>query len=275
MIRMIQVEGLKLQPCPTLFSESLAPSVSHFGDESNDLRQLLASDPSLCSIFDAESLLRRVHQQLQQMKLEWNSKSIMQYPQKVQSWESWACNLWISNDWLLNTVSLYSIWSYRLYCLCFTWSQGYAAEVSLYSINNRAFASHVLNAQRRLFSGRLFPHYQVDLTSHQFKMRLNHWIPKQKNESVHHTAALVAIGTCWHLVSNRDLLLGMVCITYWKRNKAAGFSPGWWSLSSLSRLKCCGGLPPQCHRTVAGRPHLTATCSHAMGCLANAHVAVK
>ena len=87
---------------------------------------------------------------------------------------------WISNDWLLNTVSLYSIWSYWLYCLCFTWSQGYAAEVSLYSIDNRAFASHVLNAQRRLFSGRLFPHYQVDLTSHQFKMRLNHWIPKQK-----------------------------------------------------------------------------------------------
>ena len=53
-----------------------------------------------------------------------------------------------------------------LYCLSFTWSQGYAAEVSLYSIDNRAFASHVLNAQRRLFSGRLFPHYQVDLTSH-------------------------------------------------------------------------------------------------------------
>ena len=52
-------------------------------------------------------------------------------------------------------------------------------------------------------------------------------------------------------------------------------SPGWWSLSSLSRLKCCGGLPPQCHRTAAGRPHLTATCSHAMGCLANAHVEVK
>ena len=60
MIRMIQVEGLKLQPCPTLFSESLAPSVSQLGDESNDLRQLLARDPSLCSIFDAESLLRRV-----------------------------------------------------------------------------------------------------------------------------------------------------------------------------------------------------------------------
>ena len=60
MIRMIQVEGLKLQPCPTLFSESLAPSVSHLGDESNDLCQLLARDPSLCSIFDAESLLRRV-----------------------------------------------------------------------------------------------------------------------------------------------------------------------------------------------------------------------
>ena len=93
MIRMIQVERLKLQPCPTLFSESLAPSVSHLGDENNDLCQLLARDPSLCSIFDAESLLRRVHQQLQQMKLEWNSKSIMQYPQKVQSWESWACNL--------------------------------------------------------------------------------------------------------------------------------------------------------------------------------------
>ena len=107
-------------------------------------------------------------------------------------------------------------------------------------------------------------------------MRLNHClIPKQKNESVHHIAALVAIGTCWHLVSNRDLLLGMVCITYWKRNKAAGFSPGWWSLSSLSRLKCCGGLPPQRHRVVAGRPHLTATCSHAMDCLANADGAVK
>ena len=60
MIRMIQVEGLKLQPCPTLFSESLAPSVSHLGDENNDLCQLLASDPSLCSIFDAESLLCRV-----------------------------------------------------------------------------------------------------------------------------------------------------------------------------------------------------------------------
>ena len=95
MIRMIQVEGLKLQPCPTLFSESLAPSVSHLGDENNDLCQLLARDPSLCSIFDAESLLRRVwgDQQMQQMKLEWNSKSIVQYPQKVQSWESWACNL--------------------------------------------------------------------------------------------------------------------------------------------------------------------------------------
>ena len=79
-IRIIQVEGLKLQPCPTLFSESLAPSVSHLGDENNDLCQLLASDPSLCSIFDAESLLRRVwgDQQMQQMKLEWNSKSIMQ-----------------------------------------------------------------------------------------------------------------------------------------------------------------------------------------------------
>ena len=75
MIRMIQVEGLKLQPCPTLFSESLAPSVSHLGDENNDLCQLLASDPSLCSIFDAESLLRRVwgDQQMRQMKLEWNS----------------------------------------------------------------------------------------------------------------------------------------------------------------------------------------------------------
>ena len=60
MIRMIQVEGLKLQPCPTLFSESLAPSVSHLGDENDDLCQLLARDPSLCSIFDAESLLRRV-----------------------------------------------------------------------------------------------------------------------------------------------------------------------------------------------------------------------
>ena len=84
MIRMIQVERLKLQPCPTLFSESLAPSVSHLGDENNDLCQLLASDPSLCSIFDAESLLCRVwgDQQMQQMKLEWNSKSIMQYPQK-------------------------------------------------------------------------------------------------------------------------------------------------------------------------------------------------
>ena len=75
MIRMIQVEGLKLQPCPTLFSESLAPSVSHLGDENDDLCQLLARDPSLCSIFDAESLLRRVwgDQQMQQMKLEWNS----------------------------------------------------------------------------------------------------------------------------------------------------------------------------------------------------------
>ena len=75
MIRVIQVEGLKLQPCPTLFSESLAPSVSHLGDENNDLCQLLACDPSLCSIFDAESLLRRVwaDQQMQQMKLEWNS----------------------------------------------------------------------------------------------------------------------------------------------------------------------------------------------------------
>ena len=74
-IRMIQVERLKLQPCPTLFSESLAPSVSHLGDENNDLCQLLARDPSLCSIFDAESLLRRVwgDQQMQQVKLEWNS----------------------------------------------------------------------------------------------------------------------------------------------------------------------------------------------------------
>ena len=90
-----------------------------------------------------------------------------------------------------------------LYCLSFTWSQGYAAEVSLYSIDNRAFASHVLNAQRRLFSGRLFPHYQVDLTSHQFKI-----------ESVHHTAALVAMGTCWHLVSNRDLLLAAEDLTW-------------------------------------------------------------
>jgi hypothetical protein len=92
-IRMIQVERLKLQPCPTLFSKHFVPSVSHFGDESNKFCQLLAGDPSLCSIFDAESLLRRGHQQLQQMKLEWNSKSIVQYPQKVQSWESWACNL--------------------------------------------------------------------------------------------------------------------------------------------------------------------------------------
>ena len=73
-IRMIQVERLKLQPCPTLFSESLAPSVSHLGDENNDLCQLLARDPSLCSIFDAESLLRVWgDQQMQQMKLEWNS----------------------------------------------------------------------------------------------------------------------------------------------------------------------------------------------------------
>jgi hypothetical protein len=60
MIRIIQVEGLKLQPCPTLFSERFAPCVSHLGDENNDLCQLLARDPSLCSIFDAESLLRRV-----------------------------------------------------------------------------------------------------------------------------------------------------------------------------------------------------------------------
>jgi hypothetical protein len=40
-----------------LFSESLAPSFSHFGDENNNLRQLLANAPSLCSIFDAENLL--------------------------------------------------------------------------------------------------------------------------------------------------------------------------------------------------------------------------
>ena len=57
-IRMIQVERLKPQPCPMLFSECFAPSVSHLGDENNDLCQLLASDPSLCSIFNAESLLR-------------------------------------------------------------------------------------------------------------------------------------------------------------------------------------------------------------------------
>ena len=83
MIRMIQVEGLKLQPCPTLFSESLAPSVSHLGDENNDLCQLLASDPSLCSIFNAESLLRRVWgAPTNAMKLERNSKSIVQYPQR-------------------------------------------------------------------------------------------------------------------------------------------------------------------------------------------------
>ena len=73
MIRMIQVEGLKLQPCPTLFSESLAPSVSHLGDENNDLCQLLASDPSLCSIFNAESLLRVWGAPTNAMKLEWNS----------------------------------------------------------------------------------------------------------------------------------------------------------------------------------------------------------
>ena len=35
-----------------------------------------------------------------------------------------------------------------------------------------------------------------------------------KNESVHHTAALVAIGTCWHLVSNRDLLLAAEDLTW-------------------------------------------------------------
>ena len=82
MIRLIQVERLELQPCPTLFSERFAPSVSHFGDENNNLCQLLASDPSLCSIFDAESLLRRmwVHQQMQQMKLEWNSKALCNTP---------------------------------------------------------------------------------------------------------------------------------------------------------------------------------------------------
>ena len=82
MIRLIQVERLELQPCPTLFSERFAPSVSHFGDENNNLSQLLASDPSLCSIFDAESLLRRmwVHQQMQQMKLEWNLKALCNTP---------------------------------------------------------------------------------------------------------------------------------------------------------------------------------------------------
>ena len=52
-------------------------------------------------------------------------------------------------------------------------------------------------------------------------------------------------------------------------------SPGWWSLSSLPRPTCCGGLPPQRHCVVAGRPHSTATCFHAMGCLANAHVEEK
>jgi hypothetical protein len=72
MIRMIQVEHLKLQPCPTLFSVRFAPSVSHLGDESHNFCQLLASDPSLCSIFDAENLLPSVwsNQHTQQMTWE-------------------------------------------------------------------------------------------------------------------------------------------------------------------------------------------------------------
>ena len=87
MIRLIQVERLELQPCPTLFSERFAPSVSHFGDENNNLCQLLTSDPSLCSIFDAERLLRRTlgppTNAANEIGMEF--ESILQYPLKVKS----------------------------------------------------------------------------------------------------------------------------------------------------------------------------------------------
>ena len=93
-IRMIQVERLKPQPCPMLFSECFAPSVSHLGDENNDLCQLLASDPSLCSIFNAESLLRRAWgAPTNAMKLERNSKSIVQHPQR---WNHGPAIYWYS-----------------------------------------------------------------------------------------------------------------------------------------------------------------------------------
>ena len=152
-IRMIQVERLKLQPCPTLFSESLAPSVSHLGDENNNLCQLFASDPSLCSIFDAERLLRQVHQQMQQMKLEWNSIEALCSTLK-------RCNHGNHGP----AISEFQTIDFKIRFLF----------VLFDPIGCIAFVSHGLNAQRRLFSGRLFPHYQVDLTSHQFKMHLNH-----------------------------------------------------------------------------------------------------
>jgi len=37
MVRMIQVKGVKAQPCPTMFSDCFAPSVSHLVDETNKL----------------------------------------------------------------------------------------------------------------------------------------------------------------------------------------------------------------------------------------------
>ena len=156
MIRLIQVERLELQPCPTLFSERFAPSVSHFGDENNNLCQLLTSDPSLCSIFDAESLLRRmwVHQQMQQMQIGMEFESIVQYLLKVKYVKSWAYNLF------KRLASKYR--------LCFTWSQGDAAEVE---------TRIGLDAPRRMFA--VIDHsdtvqHQVDPTSHQFRMHSNH-----------------------------------------------------------------------------------------------------
>ena len=157
MIRLIQVERLELQPCPTLFSERFAPSVSHFGDENNNLCQLLTSDPSLCSIFDAERLLRRTlgppTNAANEIGMEF--ESILQYPLKVKSW---AYNLF------KRLASKYR--------LCFTWSQGDAAEV----------ATRIgLHAPRCVFAVIDHSHtvqHQVDPTSHQFRMRSNHGIPK-------------------------------------------------------------------------------------------------
>ena len=69
--------------------------------------------------------------------------------------------------------------------LCFTWSQGYAAEVFYL---NRAYASQPLNAQKRLFNGRLFHHTE----SH--KPFVQHPLKMNRSITLVHLSQLVLVG---------------------------------------------------------------------------------
>ena len=80
MIRMIQVEALKLQPCPTLFSK-----VSHHLSAILEVKATIFANCSRVIPRSAVSSMQKVsfdvcgaHQHMQQMKLEWNSKRIVQ-----------------------------------------------------------------------------------------------------------------------------------------------------------------------------------------------------